>query len=57
MSKIPNAVTEIAPFKNFYPAEEKHKEYYIKNKGNLYCSLVIDPKIQKLKKEFSSLLK
>ena len=56
-SKIPNAVTEIVPYKNFFPAEENHKDYYFKNKGNVYCTLVIDPKIEKLKKDFSSLTK
>jgi peptide-methionine (S)-S-oxide reductase len=50
-------VTEITEFKNFYPADEWHKDYYLKNNGNMYCTLVIDPKIQKLKKEFGSLLK
>lgn len=50
-------VTEITPFKNFFPAEPEHKQYYLKNKGNLYCKLVIDPKINKLKKEFGDLLK
>jgi peptide-methionine (S)-S-oxide reductase len=49
-------VTEITKFKNFYPADATHKDYYLKNKGNTYCTLVIDPKIQKLKMEFSSLL-
>ncbi len=50
-------VTEITPFKNFFPAEPEHREYYFKNKGNVYCTLVIDPKIDKLKKEFNTLLK
>lgn len=50
-------VTEIAPFKNFYPAEEKHREYYFKNRNTPYCMLVIDPKIQKLKKDFKNYLK
>lgn len=52
-----NIVTEITSYKNFFPAEEEHREYYFKNKGNLYCTLVIDPKIQKLKKDFGNLLK
>lgn len=56
-SKIPNAVTEITPFKNFFPAEEYHRDFYFKNRGNAYCKLVIDPKIQKLKKEFNDMLK
>jgi peptide-methionine (S)-S-oxide reductase len=50
-------VTEIREYKNFYPAEQWHKDYYFKNKGNMYCTLVIDPKIQKLKKEFAKLIK
>lgn len=50
-------VTEITPFTTFFPASEEHKDYYIKNKGNLYCTLVIDPKIQKLRSSFVSFLK
>lgn len=53
-SQIPNAVTEITEFTNFYLAEEYHREYYFKNKDSTYCQIVIDPKIQKLKKEFTS---
>lgn len=50
-------VTEIVPFKNFYPAEQYHREYYLKNRNAPYCRLVIDPKIQKLRKEFKDLLR
>lgn len=50
-------ITEIVPFKHFYPAEENHKEYYLKNKNTSYCRLVIDPKIEKLKKDFKERLK
>lgn len=50
-------VTEIVPFKNFYIAEDYHQNYYQKNKNNFYCKLVIDPKIQKLKKDFSEFLR
>ena len=48
-----NIVTEIVPFKSFYEAENYHKNYYDTNKSQPYCQLVIDPKIQKLYKEFS----
>lgn len=47
-----NIVTEIVPFKSFYEAENYHKNYYDANKSLPYCQLVIDPKIQKLYKEF-----
>lgn len=54
----PNSiVTEITPFKNFYQAEEYHKDYYDNNKTVPYCSYVIDPKISKLLTKFSSSLK
>jgi len=56
-SEVPGAITEIAKFKNFYPASEEHKNYYFKNKGNIYCTLVIDPKINKLKKDFADYIK
>lgn len=50
-------VTEITKFENFFPADPSHKEYYFKHRLTPYCILVIDPKIQKLKKEFGELLK
>lgn len=50
-------VTEITPFKNFYQAEEYHKDYYDNNKTAPYCSYVIDPKVSKLLTKFSSILK
>lgn len=54
----PNSiVTEITPFKNFYQAEEYHKDYYDNNKTAPYCNYVIDPKISKLLTKFSSSLK
>lgn len=50
-------VTEITPFSNFYIAEDYHKNYYETHKNTAYCRLVIDPKINKLKENFSKLLK
>ena len=47
-------VTEIVPFTNFYKAEEYHQNYYDRNKQYPYCQYIIDPKIQKLMREFSS---
>ena len=50
-------VTEITPFKNFYQAEEYHKDYYDNNRAAPYCSYVIDPKVNKLLTKFSASLK
>lgn len=50
-------VTEIAPLKAFYGAEDYHQNYYENNKSNGYCSLVIAPKLYKVRKTFSELLK
>ncbi|MBV9228091.1 MAG: peptide-methionine (S)-S-oxide reductase MsrA [Chloroflexi bacterium] len=50
-------VTEITAFTNFYPAEDYHKDYYDRNRSQGYCMFVIDPKIQKLLKEYRSDLK
>ena len=46
-------VTEVVPFTNFYKAENYHKDYYDRNKEYPYCNFVIDPKIQKLMREFA----
>ncbi|MHC0445127.1 peptide-methionine (S)-S-oxide reductase MsrA [Flavobacterium sp. 3-218] len=49
-------VTELKPFEVFYKAEEDHQNYYNENKDAQYCQLVIDPKIQKLKKMYADKL-
>jgi peptide-methionine (S)-S-oxide reductase len=45
-------VTELKRLDAFYPAEEYHQRYYERNKNQPYCSVVIGPKIAKLKKRF-----
>jgi peptide-methionine (S)-S-oxide reductase len=50
-------VTEIVPFRNFYPAEAYHQDYYRDNPYQPYCRVVIDPKIRKFRKEFAAKLK
>jgi peptide-methionine (S)-S-oxide reductase len=50
-------VTAIEPYKNFYPAEDYHQNYY-KNNGNApYCYFVIRPKVEKFEKVFKNKLK
>jgi peptide-methionine (S)-S-oxide reductase len=51
------AVTEILPLEKFYPAEEYHTDYFGRNRGNPYCEVIINPKLEKVKKEFANLLK
>lgn len=49
--------TEVFPLKKFYPAEQEHLDYYARNKGNPYCEVVIEPKLEKAQKKFAELLK
>ena len=46
-------LTEIVPFKSFYPAETEYLSYYEKNRTSPYCMLVIDPKLQKLFEKYN----
>ncbi len=50
-------VTEITPFKAFYPAEDYHQDYYKQHGNEPYCRLVIEPKVSKLRKHFTDKLK
>lgn len=50
-------VTEVAPFTEFFPAENYHKNYYEKNKDAPYCQIVIAPKLESLNKRFGELVK
>lgn len=50
-------VTEIVPFSKFYKAEGYNQDFYAKNSSSPYCQIVIDPKIQKLYKEFKEEVK
>jgi peptide-methionine (S)-S-oxide reductase len=45
-------VTEITPAGPFFSAEQYHQRYYERNGNQGYCQVVIDPKVQKLLKEF-----
>ncbi|WP_062039476.1 peptide-methionine (S)-S-oxide reductase MsrA [Lentimicrobium saccharophilum] len=45
-------VTEISPFKAFYPAESYHHDYYNRNSQAPYCTYVIVPKLDKFRKVF-----
>lgn len=49
-------VTEVAALKNYYKAEDYHQNYFERNKNQPYCSIVIQPKMDKFKKTFKALL-
>ena len=45
-------ITEISPLRNFYVAEEYHRNYYEDNKDAPYCNIVISPKITSLLRKY-----
>jgi len=45
-------VTRVEPFKDFYPAEEYHQNYYSRNAEQPYCNVVIAPKLDKFRKKY-----
>ena len=40
-------VTEVAPLESFWEAEAYHKDYYLRNRNQPYCRIVIEPKGRK----------
>jgi peptide-methionine (S)-S-oxide reductase len=50
-------ITEITPFKDFYPAEKYHQNYFNDNPYQGYCQFVVRPKVEKFRKQFAELLK
>lgn len=49
-------VTKVEPLTNFYPAESYHQDYYANNKNAPYCQVIINPKLEKVQKQFANLL-
>jgi peptide-methionine (S)-S-oxide reductase len=50
-------VTEVAPFRAFYKAEDYHQEYYRNNLSQPYCQIVIAPKVAKFRRKYLDRLK
>lgn len=50
-------VTIIEPLKEFYPAEDYHRDYYALHQSQPYCRLVISPKLQHLRTQFRGKVK
>ncbi len=50
-------VTKVTPFREFYPAENYHQEYFENNPYQPYCQMVVAPKVAKFRKKFVKQLK
>lgn len=50
-------VTQIAPIKEFYAAEDYHQQYYRRNESQPYCQILIAPKLRKFKKSYNDQIK
>ncbi|MCF7865269.1 MAG: peptide-methionine (S)-S-oxide reductase MsrA [Candidatus Pacebacteria bacterium] len=50
-------VTEVVPLDKFYEAENYHHDYYTNHSESMYCHVVINPKLEKVQKQFAELLK
>ena len=50
-------VTQILPLGKFFKAEDYHQNYFKDNTSAPYCQLIIEPKIEKVRKRFAELVK
>lgn len=50
-------VTQLEPFRVFYEAEDYHRDYFKRHPEQPYCSLLIAPKLAKLRKLYMNKLK
>jgi len=50
-------VTQFVPLEKFFPAESYHQNYYKTNTSAPYCQLIIEPKIEKVRKRFAQLVR
>ncbi len=50
-------VTEVTPLREFYSAEDYHRDYYRRNPNQRYCAVVIEPKLAKLRSKYLEKLK
>ena len=56
IKEIQGAVTILEPLKQFYEAENYHHDYYTNHKNAPYCEIIINPKLEKIQKQFAKLL-
>jgi len=46
-------VTQVVPLDKFYPAEDYHREYFLRHPEQSYCQVVISPKVNKFRKQWT----
>lgn len=50
-------VTEIKPLDHFWPSEDYHRDYFLRNPSQPYCQAVVAPKVAKVRKTYFDRLK
>ena len=50
-------VTQLEPFREFYPAEDYHQDYFKRNPYQGYCLMVVAPKVAKFRKTWANKLR
>lgn len=50
-------VTELAPLRNYWPAEAYHQRYFQQHPNQGYCAYVVAPKVAKFRKTFADRLR
>jgi len=50
-------MTKVEPFKAFFQAEDYHRNFFERQPGQMYCLLVIAPKMNELQQRYPDKLK
>lgn len=50
-------VTELAPLRDYWPAEPYHQHYYARHPDQGYCAFVVAGKVDKFRKTFARLMR
>ncbi len=50
-------VTELEQEANYWPAEDYHQHYFVRNPSQGYCAFVVAPKVEKFRKTFKARLR
>ncbi|MEY4747421.1 MAG: peptide methionine sulfoxide reductase MsrA [Candidatus Parcubacteria bacterium] len=50
-------VTQLVPSRTFFKAEDYHRNYFKTNASAPYCRLIIEPKVEKVRKRFAQLVR